>query len=217
MGNVTFPVCQIHEDYLHPVQKRMIASVPGVIKTSLRDFVEPEAYLQQYAQQVLKVPVTPVAKAALPSLFGKNLPAERSALLSFFQSHAVNINVRIEVSNLVCDAILMKFSARLGNRNVVVLAGADWQGVEYYDANRGFDAIANPFANLFPAGGGEKPKNFGQWFMQGGLETGTRLPKAPNRLSPSSANSLPAPSLWAMPKNMVNTWMSSTGAASGGI
>lgn len=160
---------EVFEDYLNPVQKRMIASVPGAIKTGYRDFMEPEAYLQQYAQQVLQTPVTPVAKAALPSLFGKNLPGERNALLSYFQSHCININVRLEVSNLVCDGILMKFSARLGNRNVVVLAGADWQGVEYFDANRGFDSIQNPFANLFPAGGGEKPKNFGQWFMQGGL------------------------------------------------
>ena len=90
------------------MQKRMIASMPGAIKTGFRDFMEPEAYLQQYAQQVLQTPVTPVAKAALPSLFGKNLPGERNALLSYFQSHCININVRIEVANLVCDAILMK-------------------------------------------------------------------------------------------------------------
>lgn len=160
---------EVFEDYLNPMQKRMIASVPGAIKTGYRDFMEPEAYLQQYAQQVLKTPVIPVAKAALPSLFGKNLPAERAALLSFFQSHCININVRIEVANLVCDAIAMKFSARLGNRNVVVLAGADWQGVEYFDANRGFSGMQNPFSNPFSAGGGEKPKNFVQWFLQGGI------------------------------------------------
>ena len=160
---------EVFEDYLNPMQKRMIASVPGAIKTGFRDFMEPEAYLQQYAQQVLQTPVIPVAKAALPSLFGKNLPGERNALLSYFQSHCININVRIEVANLVCDGILMKFSARLGNRNVVVLAGADWQGVEYFDANRGFAATMNPFSNPFSAGGGEAPKNFGQWFLQGGL------------------------------------------------
>ncbi len=163
---------EVFEEYLNPMQKRMIASMSGAIKTGFQDFMEPEAYLQQYAQQVLKTPVIPVAKAALPSQFGKNLPGERNALLSFFQSHCININVRIEVANLVCDAILMKFSARLGNRNVVVLAGADWQGVEYFDANRGFAATMNPFSSPFSnafSGGGQEPKNFGQWFMQGGL------------------------------------------------
>ena len=166
---------EFFEAYQDPVVKRIAASVPGTIKSSLRDYMEPEDYLQQYAQQVLQVPVTPVAKAALPSLYGKNLQAVRNELLSFFQANCININVRMELSNLVCDAILMKFTARLGNRNVVVLAGVDWQGAESYDANGGLNAVMNPFAaqnpfaGLFPAGGGEKPKNFGQWFMQGGL------------------------------------------------
>lgn len=160
---------EMFEDYVNPMQKRMIASAPGTIKTGLRDFMEPEAYLEQYARQMLGVPVTPVARAALPSLFGKNLPAERNALQSFFQAHCININVRIEAANVVCDAILMKFTARLGNRNVVVLAGADWQGVEYFDANRGFAATMNPFGNPFPSGGGEQPKGFFQWWLQGGV------------------------------------------------
>ena len=160
---------EMFEDYVNPMQKRMIASAPGTIKTGLRDFTEPEAYLEQYARQTLGVPVTPVAKASLPSLFGKNLAAERNALQSFFQAHCININVRIEAANVVCDAILMKFTARLGNRDVVVLAGADWQGVEYYDANRGFHAAMNPFGNPFPSGGGEQPKGFFQWWLQGGV------------------------------------------------
>ena len=158
---------EMFEDYLNPMQKRMIASVPGTIKTGLRDFMEPEDYLKQYARQMLGVPVTPVARAALPSPFGRNLQAEHSALQAYFAAHCININVRMEAANVVCDAILMKFTARLGNRNAVVLAGADWQGVEYFDANRGFDAVMNPAA--FPAGGGEEPKGFLQWWLQGGV------------------------------------------------
>ena len=76
--------------------------------------------------------------------------------------------MRLEAANVVCDAILMKFTAQLGNRNVVVLAGADWQGVEYYDANRGFQATMNPFGNPF-SGGGEEPKGFLQGWLQGGV------------------------------------------------
>lgn len=40
---------EVFEDYLNPMQKRMIASMPGAIKTGFRDFMEPEDYLQQYA------------------------------------------------------------------------------------------------------------------------------------------------------------------------
>ena len=66
---------EVFEDYLNPLQKRMARSVPGAILSGLRDFMEPEAYLQQYAQQLLGVPLTPVAKTTLPSVFGNNLPA----------------------------------------------------------------------------------------------------------------------------------------------
>ena len=67
----------------------------------LRDFVEPEAYLQQYAEGML-----------LPSVFGTHLQEEKAKLLAFFNAHAININVRLEVSNLVCDPIL---SSTAGN------------------------------------------------------------------------------------------------------
>lgn len=160
---------EVFEEYLNPMHKRILRSAPNAIPSAYRDFMEPEAYLQDYAQQVLKVPVTPVAKAALPSPFGKNLPAERNALLSFFQSHCININVRLEASNLVCDAVLMKFSARMGSRNVVVLAGADWQGVEYYDANKGLSSLRNAFAEPIFSANTEEPKNFLDWFMKGGV------------------------------------------------
>lgn len=59
------------DDYLNPLEKRMVHSIPSAIQSGFRDFVEPEIYLQQYVQQVLNVPVTPVAKTALPSRFGK--------------------------------------------------------------------------------------------------------------------------------------------------
>lgn len=65
---------EVFEEYLNPMQKRMIASVPGVIKTGLRDFMEPEAYLQQYAQQVLQTPVTPVARRRCPASSERTCP-----------------------------------------------------------------------------------------------------------------------------------------------
>lgn len=176
---------EVFEEYLNPIMKKMIARMPNVNRSGLRDFVEPEVYLQQYAEHIAGVPVTPVAKTALPSAFGKNLQRERAELLAFFTNHTVNANARIEVSNLVCDPILMKFSARLGTQEMVVLAGADYQGVECYDANNviaGFQNILEDGQNLF---GGvqnalgsmfsgrksktEKPKNMWEFAMGGGI------------------------------------------------
>ena len=63
----------------------------------------------------------------------------------------------------------MKFSARLGERDVVVLAGADWQGVEYYDANHVFSGIQNSFFNPFANAGWGTTKNFTDFLKQGGM------------------------------------------------
>lgn len=85
-------------------------------------------------------------------------------------------NVRLEVSNLVCEGILMKFAARPNGQDVVVLAGADWQGVEYYDANNMagnftnvLSGVQNAFGGMFSGKDAEKPKNKMEFFMQGGL------------------------------------------------
>ena len=86
---------EFFEDYVHAWQKQMVPSLPSTIRSGIRDFVEPEIYLQQYAQQVLNIPLTPVAKAALPSKFGKNLEAEKKELHSLFEANSININVRV--------------------------------------------------------------------------------------------------------------------------
>ena len=102
-----------------PIQKKMVARIPVAAPAWLRDFMEPEAYLQQYAEGMLGVPVTPIARAALPSVFGTHLQEEKAKLLAFFNAHAININVRLEVSNLVCDPIL---SSTAGNMQRGALA-----------------------------------------------------------------------------------------------
>lgn len=91
-----------------PIQKKMVARIPVAAPAWLRDFVEPEAYLQQYVEGML-----------LPSVFGTHLQEEKAKLLAFFNAHAININVRLEVSNLVCDPIL---SSTAGNMQRGVLA-----------------------------------------------------------------------------------------------
>lgn len=61
------------EEIQDPIQKRMVARIPAAAPAWLRDFMEPEAYLQQYAERMLGVPVIPVARTALPSAAGTPL------------------------------------------------------------------------------------------------------------------------------------------------
>ena len=96
------------EEIRDPIQEKMVARIPVAAPAWLRDFVEPETYLQQYAEGML-----------LPSVFGTHLQEEKAKLLAFFNAHAININVRLEVSNLVCDPIL---SSTAGNMQRGALA-----------------------------------------------------------------------------------------------
>ena len=100
------------EEIRDPIQKKMVARIPVAAPAWLRDFVEPETYLQQYAEGML-----------LPSVFGTHLQEEKAKLLAFFNAHAININVRLEVSNLVCDPILSSTAGNMQRRVLALSSG----------------------------------------------------------------------------------------------
>ena len=100
------------EEIRDPIQKKMVARIPVAAPAWLRDFVEPEAYLQQYVEGML-----------LPSVFGTHLQEEKAKLLAFFNAHAININVRLEVSNLVCDPILSSTAGNMQRRVLALSSG----------------------------------------------------------------------------------------------
>ena len=100
------------EEIRDPIQKKMVVGTPAAAPAWLRDFVEPEAYLQQYSEGML-----------LPSVFGTHLQEEKAKLLAFFNAHAININVRLEVSNLVCDPILSSTAGNMQRRVLALSSG----------------------------------------------------------------------------------------------
>lgn len=123
--------------YLNPLLRTFAAQTPNVIKTSFREFIEPDEYLHQYAERTAGIPLTPTARAKLPSAYGKDLEGERQRLLQYVESHMINISVRETVSTCYCDAFLYRYEGVSRGRKIVVLAGCDYKGVESYDANGG--------------------------------------------------------------------------------
>ncbi len=121
--------------YLNPLLRSAAASVPGAFKTQLRNFMEPDEYLHEYAARMAGVRLQPTARAKLPSPFGQDLQGERNRLARFFQDHSINIGVQIAVSTYYCDAFLYRYEAVVKGRRTVFLAGCDYKGVEYYDAS----------------------------------------------------------------------------------
>ena len=121
--------------YLNPLLRSAAASVPGAFKTQLRNFIEPDQYLHQYAEKMAGVRLTPTARAKLPSPFGADLQGERNRLARYVQDHAINVSVQVAVSTYYCDAFLYRYEAVVKGRRSVFLAGCDYKGVEYYDAS----------------------------------------------------------------------------------
>lgn len=123
--------------YLNPLLRTFAAQTPNVIKTSFREFIEPDEYLHQYAERTAGIPLTPTARAKLPSAYGKDLEGERQRLLQYVESHMINISVRETVSTCYCDAFLYRYEGVARGRKIVVLAGCNYKGVESYNANGG--------------------------------------------------------------------------------
>ena len=126
---------EFYSYYLNPLLRSAAASVPGAFKTQLRNFMEPDAYLHEYAAKMAGVRLQPTSRAKLPSPFGADLQGERNRLARFFQDHSINIGVQIAVSTYYCDAFLYRYEAVVKGRRTVFLAGCDYKGVEYYDAS----------------------------------------------------------------------------------
>ncbi|MBQ6635184.1 MAG: hypothetical protein IJH81_02295 [Lachnospiraceae bacterium] len=126
---------EFYSYYLNPLLRSAAASVPGAFKTQLRNFIEPDEYLHQYAGKMAGVRLTPTARAKLPSPFGMNLQGERNRLANYVQNHMINVSVQTAVSTYYCDAFLYRYEASVKGRRTVFLAGCDYKGVEYYDAS----------------------------------------------------------------------------------
>ncbi len=154
---------ELFEDYKIPMVSKTVRQMPGVILSGLRDFIEPYDYLSQFAANVAQTGLKPVAKAVLPSAFGKNPQGEQSKLISFFRSHSVNINVQMEIANVICKGMMVKFRGVKNGKEITVLAGMDYMGLEVYDALGGaqrLQAMMNPLGaigSLFGGGIQEQP------------------------------------------------------------
>ena len=144
--------------YKNQLVKSALKMVPNIIWNSIRDFIEPEDYLYQFACAMSQMNLRPVAEADLPSPFGRNIQASYNAMMeeynAYFEREA-SLGTPTFANNTLCRSYLMKYTgtARSG-ASCIVLAGMDYKGVEYY-------STVTPmmgFAGLF---GGRKENDAG--------------------------------------------------------
>lgn len=122
--------------YKDPLLKMTIKAVPNAILTSVRDFIEPEEYLFQFASALSQMKLTPVAQSDLPSIIGQNIQASYANFMNEYQSYfdiENQLGTPTYPNNSLMKSILVKYKAAAADGSpVTVLAGMDYKGIEYY-------------------------------------------------------------------------------------
>ena len=121
--------------YINQFIKQTLKMVPNIIWTSVRDFVEPEAYLNLFAMSMTQMELKPVAEGDLPSIFNNNLEKTRSMLLDeyrMYMAYDVQAGTPTHLNNVACRSYLKKYNAVKEGVPYVVFAGMDYKGVEEY-------------------------------------------------------------------------------------
>ena len=152
--------------YRNQLVKQMLQYTPDVLWNSIRDFIEPEQYLNEFAAGVMHMPLNPVAYGDLPSYFGNNLQSSYQQMMEEYRT-AFEIEGQLGTptspNNSVCKSYLTKYETKAQNgEDCIVLAGMDYKGIEYY-SEISVETFINPFGGLFTQKkqGGQGSQRFG--------------------------------------------------------
>ena len=121
--------------YTSEFTKQSLKLVPNIIWDSIRDFIEPDEYLNQFAAAMSQMKLTPLARSPLPSIFGNNVQKELDNMLAEYETYFEYDKVFGSPTlhnNATCRSFLIKYQGFKDNREYVVLAGMDYKGIEYY-------------------------------------------------------------------------------------
>ena len=146
-------------EYRSMMLKQSVKLLPNVIKTSIRNYEEPENYLRQFAEAVFGGPLNEVAYGNSPSLYNVNLQNSYNNLGNLANTVASNeaqSGYQCNINNLTCKSYLVKYTGVKEGVNYVVLGAMDFEGYEMkYPMNQMFGAF-NMFGGLF---GGNNNQN----------------------------------------------------------
>lgn len=163
---------ELFTTYKNQMIKMALKSVPNVIWSSIRDFIEPEVYLTQFAEALSQMRLTPTATADLPSLIGQNIQKYYNGMMAEYQAafdREAALGTPTYANNSICRSFLVRYTGTAkSGANCVVLGGMDYKGVEYYSSV----SIESVMGGLFGAfAGGMKNKKQGESSKQFGHGT----------------------------------------------
>ncbi len=142
---------ELFTTYKNQMLKMALKSVPSVIWSSIRDFVEPEVYLQQFAEALSQMKLTPTATADLPSVIGRNIQKYYNGMMTEYQAafdREAALGTPTKANNSLCRSFLVRYkgTAKSG-ADCVVLGGMDYKGIEYY-STVSIASVMGPLAGM---------------------------------------------------------------------
>lgn len=156
------------DQYLNQLMIRT-SKMAGDNQANFQDFVDPGRYLKNYAESYTDGPVIPVASAELPGSFAQNRQAICDDMVNTLISREESgPNVKVDMLSAICDPILMKFKGKKNGKDVIILVGCEYMGMEYRNAITAAMMMGGGFGLLGMLMGGAKkqkknsgPKVFG--------------------------------------------------------
>ena len=168
--------------YKNAMIKMTLKAMADVKWNSIRDFIEPEDYLQQFAEAMSQMKLTVVGEADMPSVCGANPQQTYQEFMSFYQAafdRDAQLGTETRANNVLVRSFMRRYegTAKSGVKCTVV-AGMDYNGIEYYSPQSILSAI-NPLAGLFGQAVKEKEaekssKQFGQGSPCDGIDWGAK-------------------------------------------
>ncbi|MBO7677928.1 MAG: hypothetical protein J6S49_10505, partial [Erysipelotrichaceae bacterium] len=139
---------ELYNDLKNPVLKGMKALVYASTKNGYRKFEEPEDFLHRLAEQIAGIKLAPVGKAPMPSYLGTHPQAALTNLQNDINKYTMFVGSPSKVLNSVTDSVMYRYLGKLNDRDVVMLAGMDYEGAELDYTVSGLDVLSDGIGGL---------------------------------------------------------------------
>lgn len=126
-------------DYRTAMLKQMVNMNPNAIRSSIRDYAEPEEYIRQFAESIFGGGVELEATAQSPSRYSINLQGYTNILSNLAAAVANNeasFGYPCSIENLTCRSYLMKYTGTKAAQEYTILAAVDFEGFEMHYQNQ---------------------------------------------------------------------------------
>ena len=169
--------------YKNQMVKMALKSMSDVKWNSIRDFIEPGEYLNSFAAALSQMKsLKAVGEADLPSLCGLNQQRTYNDFMAFYNDafeREASFGTPTKANNILVRSFMRRYDGIAKSGNVcTVVAGMDYNGIEYYATTSALGAI-NPLAGLFGAAiknkkAAQSSKKFGQGTPCDGIDWGAK-------------------------------------------